>query len=78
MSPPSLSFGFLQTHDPLLVHLAAFAELYANSDPNVAILRLRQFAEELLRRTVAGFGVEAGTGASQFELCGSSRAADSP
>lgn len=68
MGPPSPNFGFLQAHNPLLVRLAGFAEMYATSDPNAAILRLRQFAEELRRRTAVGFGVEAETGASQFEL----------
>jgi type I restriction enzyme R subunit len=68
VSTLSPNFGFLQTHDPLLVRLAGFAELYATSDPNAAILRLRQFAEDLLRRTAAGLGVEPGMGANQFEL----------
>jgi hypothetical protein len=44
VSTPTSNFGFLQAHDPLLVRLAGFAELYATSDPNAAILRLRQFA----------------------------------
>src|SRR4051794_40375296 len=68
MNSPSHNFGFLQAHDPLLVQLAGFAELYAPSDPNAAIFRFRQFSEELLRWTAAGFGIEAGFGAGQFEL----------
>jgi type I restriction enzyme R subunit len=64
----SANFGFLARHDPLLVRLGGLAELYANTDPNTAILKLRQFAEALLQRAAAGVGVNVGRGIAQADL----------
>ena len=56
MQASSANFGFLSRHDPLLVRLGGLAELYAHTDPNTTILKLRQFAEALLQGLLRGWG----------------------
>ncbi len=52
----SPNFGFLAQHDSLLVEYAARAEHYVLSDPNSALIKLRQFAEHLVKRAAAQVG----------------------
>lgn len=49
----SPNFGILASHDPMLLQYAARAELYVFSDPNTALIKLRQFAETLARSAAA-------------------------
>ncbi len=44
----STNFEFLRAHCPELADLGGFAELYANSDPASAVIKLRQFGENLV------------------------------
>jgi len=66
--PTSPNFGFLAAHDSMLVRLGALAELYALSDPNTAVIKIRQLAEGLLQQAAARLGLDVGPEASQFEL----------
>ncbi len=54
----SINFGFLAKHDRHLVRLAGFAELYCVTDPNTALVKLRQFIERLTELA----GTRLGTG----------------
>lgn len=47
---PSVNFGFLGVHDPLLVRLAAQAEGYVFTDPETALFKLRQWTEILAKQ----------------------------
>ncbi|QDM26226.1 type I restriction-modification system endonuclease [Tardiphaga sp. vice304] len=49
---PTVNFGFLVSHDPMLVQLGSQAERYFREDPAIALFKLRQFAE-LLSKIVA-------------------------
>ncbi len=53
----SPNFFFLESHDHLLVTLAAQAETYLLSDPNTSLIKLRQFVELLAQQTSAYSGV---------------------
>ena len=53
----SKNFSFLKTHDALLVRLGAEAEHYLFTDPNVCLIKLRQFGEVLAQRVAAHVGV---------------------
>jgi len=53
----SPNFSFLESHDHLLVTLAAQAETYLFSDPNTSLIKLRQFVELLARQTSAYAGI---------------------
>jgi type I restriction enzyme R subunit len=67
--PSSLNFGFLAEYDPLLVRLGGLAEVYADHDPNTAIIKLRQFGEVMLQQAAGKLGVGArGTAPNQAEL----------
>jgi type I restriction enzyme R subunit len=57
MPESSTNFSFLNTHDPLLVKLAGQAEQYFFTDPNICLIRLRQFGEVLAQRVAAHVGV---------------------
>lgn len=57
MSDASTNFSFLGTHDPLLVKLSGQAEQYFFTDPNICLIRLRQFGEVLAQRVAAQVGV---------------------
>lgn len=57
MESTSLNFSFLTVHDPLLAKLAAQAEQYFFTDPNICLIRLRQFGEVLAQRVAAQVGV---------------------
>ncbi len=42
----SPNFSFLERHDPLLLRYAAQAERYVFNDPNTALIKIHQFAEQ--------------------------------
>ena len=56
-TPRSPNFGFLGVHHELLVRYAAQAERFVFEDPNLALIRLRQFAELLARLAAAHAGL---------------------
>ncbi len=58
--PTSANFGFLAKHDRHLARLAGFAELYCSSDPNTALVKLRQFVERLAEFAAARHGATSG------------------
>ncbi|HEV7589422.1 MAG TPA: type I restriction-modification system endonuclease, partial [Longimicrobium sp.] len=67
--PPSLNFGFLADYDPLLVRLGGLAEVYADHDPNTAIIKLRQFGEVMLQQAAGRLGIgKRGAPPNQAEL----------
>jgi type I restriction enzyme, R subunit len=47
MADRSPNFGFLLAHEPLLVLYGAGSEAFVFTDPNVAIVKARQFGEVL-------------------------------
>ena len=49
----SPNFGFLASHDNLLVYCAAQAERYVFDDPVTALIKLRQFGELLAKQAAA-------------------------
>src|SRR6185436_16845313 len=57
MESTSHNFSFLAVHDPLLAKLASQAEQYFFTDPNICLIRLRQFGEVLAQRVAAHVGV---------------------
>ena len=68
--PKSLNFEFLRAQDDLLYRLCASAEHYCVSDPNVTLLKLRQFGEALAQHLAASFGVPASRDTAQADLLG--------
>ncbi len=46
----SLNFEFLRPHIPLLADLGGFAEKYAQSDPQSAAVKLRNFVEDIVEQ----------------------------
>ena len=47
------NFAFLHRHDPRLAQLGARAEANFTDDPNTCIVKLRQFAETLVKHVAA-------------------------
>jgi hypothetical protein len=45
----TVNFGFLKQHDQTLQQLAALAEQYVFTDPNTALIKIRQLAESLAK-----------------------------
>lgn len=68
MAAASSNFAFLGDHDPLLARLPGLAEEYLHSDPNTALLKLRQFTELLARQAAARVGIPAGPELDQLAL----------
>ncbi|MEO2015487.1 MAG: DUF4145 domain-containing protein, partial [Fuerstiella sp.] len=58
ISIQSVNFVFLAQHDPVLVKLAALAERYVFSDPNTALIKIRQLAETLAKGVAAEVGLQ--------------------
>ncbi len=56
MAPASANFGFLAGYDPLLAKLPSLAERYFADDPGTALMKLRQFCEELTKQVAAHAG----------------------
>ncbi len=54
---PSPNFAFLAYHDPRLVALGTQAEEHFATDPNVTLIKLRQFCEVLAKRAAAKVGL---------------------
>ncbi|HET8655939.1 MAG TPA: hypothetical protein VFL93_10530 [Longimicrobiaceae bacterium] len=68
MRSASANFSFLAEYDPALTRLGDLAELYSVSDPDTALLQLRQFGAILLRRVASSGGVAPGPDDSQIAL----------
>ncbi len=68
MEAASANFSFLARHDTLLVRLAGLAELYSASDPNAALVKLRQFGEALLQHVAVRAGSIPPDDGSQLSL----------
>lgn len=64
----SANFAFLREHDPLLLRLCSAAERYSASDPNAAVVKLRQFGEALARHLAASFGMASTADTPQVDL----------
>lgn len=64
----SANFSFLRVHDPLLVKLGGEAERYFFTDPNVCLIKLRQFGEVLAQMVAAKIGVYTPVEEKQAEL----------
>jgi type I restriction enzyme R subunit len=64
----SPNFAFLVKYDEVLVRHAALAERYVFDDPNLALIRLRQFGELLAQHTAAYTGVAVEDHESQREV----------
>ena len=57
MSNSSVNFGFLATHDVVLLRHAVLAERYVFADPNAALVKIRQLAETLAKSVAAQVGL---------------------
>ncbi|MCB9793200.1 MAG: type I restriction-modification system endonuclease [Alphaproteobacteria bacterium] len=68
MTLQSPNFAFLAEHHPLLLRYAAAAERYVFSDPNTALIKLRQFAEVLAQELCAATGAWTAPELSLLEL----------
>lgn len=68
IQPRSSNFEFLRPHDPLLVALGAQAERYFTEDPTTCLMKLRQFAEVLAKRTAANLGLFSSPDQTQVDL----------
>lgn len=68
----SPNFGFLATHDPLLLKLAAQAERFCFEEPGLSLVRLRQLTEAMAMEAVAATGGFPKT-ASEPDLLGAIR-----
>ena len=55
--PAQSNFRFLAQHSPQLLELAFRAEYYFSSDPNTALMKLRQFGEALAQYLAADNGI---------------------
>ena len=53
----TLNFGYLLAHEPLLVAYGATAEAALFTDPNIAMIKCRQFGEALTARAFIQFGL---------------------
>ena len=51
------NFGYLLTHEPLLISYGAAAEASVYTDPNTAMVKCRQFGEALTARAFIQFGI---------------------
>ncbi|MFT4705839.1 MAG: type I restriction enzyme R subunit [Bradymonadia bacterium] len=58
--PRSLNFQFLEGHDENLLEYAEVAERLVLSDPNTALLKMRQFVETLAEELLERVGVDIG------------------
>ncbi len=56
----TINFGFLDRHDPALLHAAAMAERYVFEDPNTALFKMRQLAELFAKGVAAEVGLPCG------------------
>ncbi len=63
------NFSVLAPLSPELAKIGHMAETYFCSDPNTALLKLRQFGELLAQELAARFGLrDVGTSESQLDL----------
>ena len=71
MTVQSPNFSFLDGHEPLLLRYAAAAERYVFTDPNTALIKVRQFAEVLASEVAAATGVWSSDGAGFLDILNS-------
>ncbi len=64
----SPNFGHLYALDPGLVDFGARAERYVFDDPTVALIKLRQFGEQLAQQAAAYTGMYTSTDEKQHDL----------
>jgi type I restriction enzyme R subunit len=64
----SPNFAFLAVHDAQLVRLGADAERFFPQDPDVSLIRLRQYGERLAQRAAALSGLYTASAESQLDL----------
>lgn len=64
----SANFAFLAVHDPELDGLGADAERFFALDPDISVVRLRQFGEHLAQRAAARRGLRAIPREKQYDL----------
>lgn len=55
--PESKNFGFLESHDEVLVVLGAAAERYFVSDPVICLIKCRLLGEALAQQAAAQVGL---------------------
>ncbi|MBI1311309.1 type I restriction-modification system endonuclease [bacterium] len=67
-SVQSVNFGFLSQHGSLLVQVAAQAERYVFTDPDVCLLKVRQLSELLAQQCAARIGMQVAAEDSQLRL----------
>jgi type I restriction enzyme R subunit len=51
------NFGFLLEHEAVLVGYGAAAESMVFTDPNISMIKARQFGEQLLSALITTFGI---------------------
>lgn len=64
----SVNFSFLSDHSPLMVQVAAQAERYVFTDPDVCLLKVRQLSELLAQQCAARIGIHVSPEDSQLRL----------
>lgn len=69
----SSNFSFLVDQDPLLHEIGCSAEAAFFSDPNAALVKLRQLAEHLTRNVAAHLGIPSDKDINFFDLIGTVR-----
>ena len=62
------NFGFLESHDPLLLQLARTAEQAFVPDPNVTLYKVRQLGEAIAKEIASRLGVEYQSNIKQVDL----------
>ena len=68
MTTSASNFAVLQQHDEQLLRLGRLAEHYFATDPNTAILKLRQFAELLAQHVATRVGLYTSSDEQQIDL----------
>src|SRR5262249_8582204 len=64
----SINFEFIRSHQPELATLGGFAEFYSHNDPDGALVKLRNFAEEFVKDLYVKLGLPALAQASLYDL----------
>ena len=64
----SINFEFIRQHQPELATLGGFAELYSHNDPDGALVKLRNFAEEFVKDLYVRLGLPAPFQANLYDL----------
>lgn len=64
----SINFEFIRPHQPELATLGGFAERYSHNDPDAALVKLRNFAEEFVKDLYVKLGLPAPMQANLYDL----------